>query len=106
MEAENRRDREIARQKRDQQIKSVVDAMSTMVNREQGSEYASRVPKLIASYLYQEHRTLQQGMLHMLASVVKEYSDLCKKHGTDLRNEAAADWAAKASSTDHYFPFI
>jgi hypothetical protein len=106
MEAESRRDREIARQKRDREIKAVVEALSTMVNREQGSEYASRVPKLIASYLYQEHRTLQQGMVHVLAEVIKEYNNLCKQYGKDLRNEAAAEWASKVAAMDHYFPFI
>lgn len=62
----------------------------------------------IALAIYRNHRTLQQSYWRLIAGIIKSYAKLCKERGTDLRNEAAAEWCDKVAEAtkETYLPFI
>jgi hypothetical protein len=58
--------------------------------------------KELANNFRKEHRTLQQGIIKVLAVFIAEVSTF----STDLRNEAAVQWCKKVSEIEAIFPFI
>ncbi len=60
------------------------------------------VAAAIAAELAHTHRTLQSSFLGAINGAMVEYSEM----PTDLRNEAAVDFAKKVVALEHYFPFI
>lgn len=57
---------------------------------------------LFVHCLIREHRTHQQSIIRNLFEALAFYS----KSSTDLRNEAAVEWAQKATKENTYFPFV
>jgi len=49
-----------------------------------------------------EHRTLQQGLIKVLAEFIAEVSTF----DTDMRNEAAINWCKEVQKIEAIFPFI
>ncbi len=60
------------------------------------------VAEMIANVLSGSHRTLQQSFMRSLNIAMQDYANT----GTDLRNEAAVDYAKKIVALEHYFPFV
>lgn len=58
--------------------------------------------KDLAESFMGEHRTLQQGVVKVLAEFISEVSTF----PTDLRNEAAVEWCKKVREIEVVFPFI
>jgi hypothetical protein len=58
--------------------------------------------KELANNFQKEHRTLQQGIIKVLAVFIAEVSTF----NTDLRNEATVQWCKKVSEIEAIFPFI
>lgn len=58
--------------------------------------------KELADNLKREHRTLQQGLIKVLAEVFGELAS----SNFDMRNEAAVEWCKKFNELDRNFPFI
>lgn len=58
--------------------------------------------KELANNFRREHRTLQQGLISVLAEFIAEIATF----DTDLRNEAAINWCKKVKEIEAAFPFI
>lgn len=58
--------------------------------------------KDLADSLRREHRTLQQGVVKVLAEFISEVSTF----QTDMRNESAVEWCKKVREIEAVFPFI
>lgn len=56
----------------------------------------------LADNFRREHRTLQQGMIKVLAEFI---SEVAEQH-TDMRNEAAVNWCKEVKKIEANFPFI
>jgi hypothetical protein len=61
------------------------------------------IHQVMAEVVLTEHRTLQAGFFRAVQAVAKEYA----VHATtDLRNEAAKEYAEKVAAIDHHLPTI
>jgi len=60
------------------------------------------IAEVMASVLMGSHRTLQQSFFRTLNIALAEYQDV----GTDLRNEASADFAKKVVAQEFFFPLV
>lgn len=58
--------------------------------------------ELLATQFIREHRTLQQGMIKVIA----EFISIVAEQHTDLRNQAAIDWCKEVKKIEAVFPFI
>lgn len=88
-----------------EKLQEMVNQLADMVNN-MGFDYLKGA-ETIAETLVKKHRTLQQNTLRLIAQVIKKYSELIEtRYKTDLRNEAAAEWAKQIAETNCYFPFI
>ena len=76
-------------------IKELADCVNVM-----GAEQA--VADAIAAELCHTHRTLQSSVICAFATAMVSYADM----PTDLRNEAAVEFAKKVAAMEHYFPYI
>lgn len=76
-------------------VKELVDCVNVM-----GAEQA--VADGIAAELCNSHRTLQSSVLRAFATAMVSYSEM----PTDLRNEAAVEFAKRIKDMEHHFPFI
>lgn len=56
----------------------------------------------LADSFRREHRTLQQGIIKVLAEFI---SEVAEQH-TDMRNEAAVQWCKEVKKIEAIFPFI
>jgi len=56
----------------------------------------------IVEALAGSHRTLQQSFMRCFVETMKEYAGF----NTDLRNQAAVDFAKKINDLEHHFPYI
>lgn len=88
-----------------EKLETVVSGLADLVNN-MAFDYPAAA-ETIAEALVKKHRTLQQSSIRLVALSIKRYSELIKeRYGTDMRNEAAADWAEEISKIDSYFPHI
>ena len=76
-------------------VKEIVDCVNIM-----GSDEV--VAAAIGAELAHTHRTLQSSFLRAFNDAMVSFSEM----PTDLRNEAAVDFAKKIKDMEHYFPFV
>jgi len=77
-------------------IESISDETNNMCFDENG------FAKFMAEKFGRTHRTLQQGIIRLLAAFISHVAE----HDFDLRNEAAIKWCKKVKEIDRYFPLI
>lgn len=82
-------------------LKDLVNDFSDLVNNI-AFDY-NDAGKVLAEHFSHQHRTLQQIMLAVLASFLKEIS---KTEFTDLRNEASINWTKEVAKIPANFPFV
>jgi len=91
------------RQRRDEKIEAVRDAMSKLIDETNTMGYEAEVVQGIAEGLRVSHRTLQQNFVRAFVTAMKTYGE----SQTDLRNEAAVAVAKKIGELDEeHLPFI
>jgi hypothetical protein len=62
--------------------------------------------EIFVGELMRQHRTHQQSIVKNLFMALKKYAECKEKHWYDDRNEAAVEWAKKATDGEFYFPCI
>lgn len=87
-------------QEQEQIAKEIILKLSKMSNNMTFNH--KQFSKLLADNFRREHRTLQQGMIRVIADFISEVS----KFHTDLRNEAAVNWCKEVAKIEAVFPFI
>lgn len=84
-------------------IKTLADASHVM-----GSEYVKNA-KTMTEIFHQEHRTIQQNIVRLMAYFIHEVAKVDDKF-TDLRNEDAIKWVKKVDSqtsqTERSFQYV
>lgn len=67
-----------------------------------------RLAEQLVEHLPREHRTLQQAFFSTIKTVIEDYSKDQGPAHTDLRNQAAKDWAKRVAEIglDYYLPCI
>jgi hypothetical protein len=96
----NKTKMELRDEKDKKSLEEIIGTLSEMVNN-MTFDY-DEAAKILSSRFICEHRTLQQSMIKLIACFLKNISTF----NTDLRNEAAIEWAKKVSQIDSHFPFI
>ena len=94
------------RQRRDEKIEAVRDAMSKLIDETNTMGYEEEVVQGIVEGLRVSHRTLQQNFMRSFVKAMKPYGEF----KTDFRNEAAVALGKKigelGEDSDNHLPFI
>ena len=88
------------------EVQELIQSFSSAVNR-MGMSEEKEMAQEIADQFVKEHRTLQQGMIRILAQAIA-ITDKKVKEGQawDARNEASMRWINKVAKIEAIFPFI
>ena len=78
------------------------DAMDKLISSVGGWNTADRIAAVVVAKLQGEHRTIQQSFMRVFVLAMKEYSTT----STDMRNEAAVNFAKEVTEKEYYFPYI
>lgn len=92
-----------------QVTKVFVEYFSDVANAGMGSNMNKNVVDPFVEQFLREHRTLQQGMLRGIHSILAKLGSLVKEDKsryTDGRNESSMNWCIKVAEDNEYFPLI